>query len=149
MQQGVDKRALIMAGGRMNDHALGFVYHDDILVFIKNIQLDILGRSRHGNGFSQIDVYAVPCRQLIAAFDRQTVHGNVAVFDHVLQSGTCVIRQHRCQINVEPCSALCNGKNRFAHSFFPSSSLPSLPKSSIRQISITDIVKKASAIFEV
>mgnify|MGYP004333525837 CR=1 FL=1 len=52
--QRVDERCLTIARGRMHDHAGGLVQHDDLVVFMQNIQRDVFtanGRfygRRHG-----------------------------------------------------------------------------------------------------
>ncbi len=44
MKQGIDERARSMARTGMYNHALGFVDHGDVLIFVDNVQRD---RFRH------------------------------------------------------------------------------------------------------
>ena len=52
-QQSVDKRAFVMRVRRMHDHARRLVQHQQIAVFVNNVQRDVFGREniRHGRGF--------------------------------------------------------------------------------------------------
>lgn len=42
MQQGVHQRAVLVAGGGVHHHAGGFVDDDQVIVFIQNIEVNVL-----------------------------------------------------------------------------------------------------------
>ena len=69
VEQGVDQRAVRVAGGRMDHQPLGLVHHDHVAVLVHHIQGDVLGRHVHrlrvrqGNGHGLSPAQAVVFRQ--------------------------------------------------------------------------------------
>ena len=50
MEEGVDEGAIGIASGGVDDHAVGFVENDEVLVFVEDVERDVLGDELEGNG---------------------------------------------------------------------------------------------------
>ena len=43
MKEGVDEGSVGIPGGRMNDHAVGFVQEDDFIIFVEDREREVFG----------------------------------------------------------------------------------------------------------
>ena len=55
-EEGVDERAVAVAGGGMNDQAGGLVDHDEVVIFEDNRERQILRRGGGGGGRRHVEV---------------------------------------------------------------------------------------------
>ena len=68
----------------MHHHALGLVYHDDICIFIENIQRNILRQYVRLHRLRQAEYHFVVAFYTIASLCRVSVYGNGLVLYHFL-----------------------------------------------------------------
>lgn len=110
MQQRVRECAGAMAIRGMHDHARGFIHHDEILVFINNLQREVL-RNQLARWFGRnVDVNRFAGRNDMACFRRLAIDGDRAAFDEQLQLRARKIRHMLGEIFIEPYFALI-GRN--------------------------------------
>ncbi len=84
-QQGVDQRAVRVAGGRVHDHALGLVDHQQVVVLVDDIQRDILRHGLDGLCVRDLQQDGVPCLQLEAFGHQFAVAQHMALCHKRLQ----------------------------------------------------------------
>jgi hypothetical protein len=68
MEQGVNESAVRISWGGMNDHAVSFVKNDEMFVFEKNIERDILWTGDVGNRFWNDDGNFIAGMDAVAGF---------------------------------------------------------------------------------
>ena len=105
VEQGVDQRAVRVAGGRMDHQPLGLVHHDHVAVLVHHIQGDVLGRHVHrlrvrqGNGHGLSPAQAVVFRQgLSGRVTRPSSHSRAAA--ERVTSGGCPASQASSRVPV-------------------------------------------------
>ena len=85
VEQGVDERVFLVAGGGMHHDAGGLVQHEQRFVLEQNIERDFfrlhLGRSRLG----PVDADLVAGMRAVGGLDDLAVHQDVALLDQALQ----------------------------------------------------------------
>jgi hypothetical protein len=121
IQQRIDQSPAVDAGRRMHDHALRLVDDDDILIFIQDIQRDILRPDFDRRAFRNLQTDRIIAAQAEAAAHVFAVDLRIARFNQFLNAGTRKIRAET-QIFVEALAGIFQHGPAFlaAHAFFSS-----------------------------
>ncbi len=78
----------------MNDHASGFVHHQDIVILVEDDKRDHLGLGGCCDRFArQRDNDLVAGGQPLSGAGLKPVHGDGPFFDPALEGGTAMVRQ--------------------------------------------------------
>ncbi len=116
-EQRVHQRSVRMAGGRVNHHPAGFVDHDEIPVFIDDVQRDLLGKERDLFRFRKR--YGDFCPRFTACvlLYRPVSDPDRAFFDQALRCAPAQPRDSTSEESVDSLSALLgnDGQNFFIH----------------------------------
>ena len=109
MQQGIDQRAIAMAGGRMRHQPGRFVNHQQIVIFV---QYDQRNRLRQSRGFDlelQIAAHGFPAGDRVARPTNDAVHPQLARLEPLLQTTARIGRQQLRQCLIQPHSGTGGG----------------------------------------
>ena len=82
----------------MHDHALRLIDHDEIAVFINNIQRDILSLNADRLRIRNADLDFIARKHAVAGLYRLSSNSNISGFDQSLDMRTAHIGQILCQI---------------------------------------------------
>ncbi len=105
--ESVHQRARIVAEARMHHHAGTFVNHYDIVVFINDIERNILGYYlQHPHRIRKHYAYTVERLDLVARFDRLVAHQHVTRVGGGLYTATRPVGHALAQELVHPHGAL-------------------------------------------
>lgn len=85
-EEGVDEGAIGVAGGGVDDHAVGFVDDDDVVIFVEDFEGDVLLWGIEGDGFGEGDGDAVAGFEGVAGFCGVAVEEDVLVADEGLDA---------------------------------------------------------------
>lgn len=88
VQQGVDERAIGISRCGMHDHAGFFIDHDQIIVFKKNLQRNLLRRCDVRHGLGEIDDDDVADFDGIARLARLAIAEDILFADQILDART-------------------------------------------------------------
>ena len=88
MKEGIDEGAVGVAGGGVDDHAVGFIENDEVLVFVEDVEGDVLRDEFEGDGFGDGDADEVAGIEGLFGFGGAVVDEDVTVFDEGLQART-------------------------------------------------------------
>ena len=102
----IDKRCLKIAGGWMHHHAGRFVEYDELVVFVQNIQRDVLAGNggfygRRHNEYNLIIRFDPPGRVFYRVDLAVAYRGASTRFDKRLQAGAADFRRVLCQYLVQ------------------------------------------------
>ena len=84
MQQRVDERVFLVAGGGMHDESGRFVDDEQRFVLEQDFQRNFLGQRLGGFGFGKKDFNRVARARRVRGFGRLAVHADVALLDQPL-----------------------------------------------------------------
>ena len=101
MEQGVDESAVRVSGCGMNDHARGFVEHDEIVVFKQDIEWDVLRGGIERHGFGNRDGDQIADFYGIAGFGGLAVDDDELVADQRLDARAREVLQTGCKEGVK------------------------------------------------
>jgi len=87
MQQGIDQGAVRVSSSGVDDEARGFVQDEDVFVFEKDLQGDVLGDDCHGGGLGDGEGDGIAGLQGDAGLGRAAIERDVTVANEVLQAG--------------------------------------------------------------
>lgn len=99
VEEGVDEGAVVVTGGRMDDHAVSFVKDDDVFVLEKDIERDVLGRSDIWDGLGNDYSYSIAIFHAITWFSWLVINEDILLSNERLNPRSGKIRYFRC----EPC----------------------------------------------
>ena len=85
MQQRVDERVFLVAGGGMHDQSGGFVEHEQRFVLEQNVERDFLRLRLGGPGFRPVDFNLFAGVRMMRGLDGLAVDADVAFFNQPLQ----------------------------------------------------------------
>ena len=118
MQERIDHSPIGIARSWMNDHAMGLVDDNQVLILVQdtdgNVLRDML--QRHGFGDDYLDEIAV--LHAVSGLGRLTIQGDVLLPDQGLDSGARQLLQTLCQIGIEPSAPLIGALGPFSDSDF-------------------------------
>ena len=86
MKEGVDEGAVGVACGGMDNHAMSFVEDDEVFVFVKDIERDILWNEFEGDGLGDGDTNNVTWVEGLLRLGGAVVDENMAFLDEGLQT---------------------------------------------------------------
>lgn len=86
MEQGVDECAIGISGCGMDDHAVSFVEHDEVFVFEKDIERNVLRGGDVWNGLGDDDGNFIAGVDGIAGFSGFTVDQDELFANEILDS---------------------------------------------------------------
>ncbi len=119
VQQGVYESAVVVACGRVNDHALRLVYDEQIVILINDIERNIfsLRLVRHRIGYTNLNLVA--CFELLLLVGSLTVQTDTAAFNQSdsRASGNTDIRV--CNELIEPYTAFGTNQRMLSHLTYP------------------------------
>ncbi len=122
MQQRVDERVFLVAGGGMDDEAGGLVQHEQRFVLEQNVERDFLRLRLGGPGVRPVDFNLFAGAGRVRGLDGLAVDADVALFDEPLQRAARDGGKLFAQKNVEPPAGqgLFDGENfrALAHNEF-------------------------------
>ncbi len=81
VQQGIEQGAISVPGGRVNHQACGFVDDQDVVVFIDDIQLDVLGNPFSLGFLLGSQLKNRTAMDYVSRADNRSIHSQAAVFD--------------------------------------------------------------------
>ena len=113
MEQGVDERVFLVAGGGMHDQSGGFVQHEQRLVLKKNGERNFLRLGFGGLCLRPVDFNLFAGARAVCGFDRVTIDVDMALFNQPLQRAARGGGKFLAQKSVEP-----PGRERFFDSEF-------------------------------
>ena len=87
VQQRVDQGVLRMARARMHDQSRRFVEHEQILVFVKNIQGHFLGGCLRGRRLRPLDVDQFSLARMMRRLDDPAIDTNMPLGQQALNGG--------------------------------------------------------------
>ncbi len=96
MEQGVDEGAIGISGSGMDDHAVRFVEDDEVFVFKKDIEWDVLRAGDVWNCLWNDDRNFIARRDAVAGFGRFAVEQDELLANEILNSGAGKIRDFSC-----------------------------------------------------
>jgi hypothetical protein len=102
MDERVDECVLFVTGGWVNDEAGRFVYHEQGVVFEKNIERDFLGLRFGWTGFRPFDLDLFASAGSVSGLDVAAIDANVAFFDEPLDGATRNCRKFSAKVSIEP-----------------------------------------------
>ena len=88
VQQRVDERVFLVAGGGMHDESGGFVQHEQRLVLEQNVQRHFLRLRLGGPGVRPVDFNFLAGARRVRGFGGLAVDADVALLDEALQRAT-------------------------------------------------------------
>ena len=110
VEQGIDKSALFVSRSDMDDHSGRFVDHQQIGIFMEDLQGNILGSCPGGEfGRFFLDPEEVSLLHLITAADRFSTQGDLARFHERLNLGTGKLWEIPNQNHVESLATILFG----------------------------------------
>jgi hypothetical protein len=101
IDESVGKRARFYARARMHDHSRRLIDHDQIIIFVNDIQPDRLRNDLDGRGLRQINFDEITCAQAIAGLDGKLVYQYIAVFYRPLNSRAADFKNVRSEEGIE------------------------------------------------
>ena len=81
VHQSIDQRLAIVPGRWMHDHLLRLIDNDDILVFIEDVQRNVLRLDIRLFCLWKVYLYPVTQRKPVIGFYRLLVHSHMILFD--------------------------------------------------------------------
>ena len=110
IEQRVDERAGIILVRRMRDHARRFIHHKEILVFVDDIEGNVLRKDFGRFRSAKFYVDDLARNYCMAGFYPLSAHNNFAVADCLLHFRARSVFNVRRQIHIEPLFFL-SGRN--------------------------------------
>lgn len=105
VEEGVDEGAIRIAGGGVDDDAVGFVDDEEIIVFEEDIEGDVLGdvlgEGIGGDGLGDDHGEDVSGFQGIAGFGGEAVAEDVFLPDKNLDAGAGQLRDLGCEVGID------------------------------------------------
>ena len=92
IQQRIDQRSAFVPRGRMHNHSLGLVDHEQIHVFVDHVQRNILRQNVRLHRIGECDVDEIACCRDHIWFDRFPVEQNRAIANQALRLRTRKLR---------------------------------------------------------
>ena len=86
IHQSIDQCACIMPWCRMDNHSLGFIYHNHVRIFIKDIQRNILRQNFNFFCFRHFHINHVFFTQFIIGFHAAAIELDMSAFHQFLYS---------------------------------------------------------------
>ncbi len=102
VEEGVDEGAVGVAGRGVDDNAMLLVEHEDVVVFVKDIERDVLRRGDVGDGLGKSEGDGVAGFHGIAGLRGLAVEEDMLFSDQRLDAGSREIRELGGEIGVEP-----------------------------------------------
>ena len=101
IHDGIHQRTAVVPRRRMNHHPFRLVYHQNILIFIKNIQRNVFRPDIRFNGFRKGKADIILRLQTIVGFYGRAVDQYLFFFQHFLDKGTRQRIDKRCHILID------------------------------------------------
>ena len=122
VEQGVDQRAVRVAGGRVDHQALGLVHHDDILILVDDVQRDVLGHHVHRFRVRQRDAHGLVPLEAGVFRGGTAAAGNLALLQQPGGGGAAHALQLSRQPRVQPGAGVLSRcfENPLFHGALPS-----------------------------
>lgn len=101
MEEGVDEGAVGVAGGGVDDHAVGFVEDDEVFVFVEDVEGEVLGDEGEGDGLGDGDADEVAGVEGLLGLGGAVVDEDVSFFDEGLEARAGVFLELGGEVGVE------------------------------------------------
>lgn len=113
-EQGVDERAVLVAGRGVHDHAARLIDDDEVIVLIHHVQRQILRHQLRGRGIRQRDDKRVAGRCLVVFLHGRAVFCHRALREQPLGGAARELRKRARKESVDPLGALlCLNRSLF------------------------------------
>ncbi len=121
VEQGVDERMFLVAGGGMHDQPGGFVQNQQGFVLEQDVERNFLRLRLGGPGFRPVNLNLFPGARAVRGFDPPAVDADMALFNQPLQGPARGGGKLSTQESVEPSGRqrLLDGESFRARGHFP------------------------------
>ena len=112
-REGAGQRAAPMPAGRMHDHPRRLVDRDDVLIFIENVERDVLRMRPRRIHRRQNDANPVPGAQLVGDLSPLFVDLYAPGADHLAKLHATMLRQRPGQKHIQPQARIGRSNDQF------------------------------------
>ncbi len=106
IENGVDQGIVLVSGGRMDNHALGLIYNQDVSVLIDNVQRYVLGRHIDFFGLRKPNGNFISGRNFVRILLRVPVYGDQALADEIREKRPGVVGEKVLETDVQTFSGI-------------------------------------------